>query len=357
MQAWTRDRYGPPDVLELTEVEPPELGAGDVRVRVAFSSVNQADLDYLYGKPWMTRIATGLRRPSIPGVGLDVAGVVDAVGPDVTTFKPGDEVFGDMTEFRHSAYAELVTAPALAFAPVPASVSLEDAASTPQAAILAIQGLNAQGGIKAGDKVLINGASGSVGPFAIQIAKSRGAEVTGVASTGKLEFVRSLGADHVLDYTRDDYTELGTRYDRILDMAAFHSIADIRHALTPTGGYTAIGGPLTNVFGAMIVGVPMRLAGKQRAGLPLWKPFRAEDVADLSKMLEDGTIKPVIDKRYSLAEVPDALRYADDGHARGKVVITVRLPRHRSPSRAALPGRRRHPRRPRGSDPGRGDRL
>jgi NADPH:quinone reductase-like Zn-dependent oxidoreductase len=323
MKAWTRDRYGPPDVLELQEIEPPEMGANDVRVRVAFSSVNQADLDYLYGKPWMSRIGIGMRQPRIGGLGLDVAGVVEAVGAEVTRFRPGDEVFGDMTEFGHGAYAELVTAPAHAFAPVPAGVSVEDAATTPQAAILAIQGLNAQGGIKAGDKVLINGASGSVGPFAVQIAKAKGAEVTGVASTKKLDFVRSLGADHVLDYTRDDYTELGQRYDRILDMAAYHSMGDVRRALTPTGGYTAIGGSLVNVFGAMLVGVPMRLAGKQRAGLPVWKPFRAEDVVVLSRMLVDGTIKPVIDKRYPLADVPDALRYADDGHARGKVVITV----------------------------------
>lgn len=323
MKAWTRDRYGPPDVLALTDVEPPALGAGDVRVRVAFSTVNQADLDYLYGKPWLSRLGIGMRRPRFAGLGLDVAGVVESVGSDVTRFKPGDEVFGDMTEFGHGAYAELVTAPAQAFAPVPTGVSLEDAATTPQAAILAIQGLNAQGGIKQGDKVLVNGASGSVGPFAVQIAKSRGAEVTGVASTEKLEFVRSLGADHVLDYTRDDYTQLGQRYDRILDMAAYHSIADVRRALTPTGGYTAIGGSLVVVFGAMLVGVPMRLVGKQRAGLPIWKPFRPEDVVVLSRMLVDGTIKPVIDKRYPMADVPDALRYADEGHARGKVVITI----------------------------------
>ncbi|HEV7200829.1 MAG TPA: NAD(P)-dependent alcohol dehydrogenase, partial [Candidatus Limnocylindria bacterium] len=268
-------------------------------------------------------LGIGMRKPRNGGLGLDVAGVVEAVGPEVGRFRPGDQVFGDMTQFGHGAYAELVTAPAHAFAPVPAGVSLEDAATTPQAAILAIQGLDAQGGIKPGDKVLINGASGSVGPFAVQIAKSRGAEVTGVASTKKLEFVRSLGADHVLDYTRDDYTELGQRYDRILDMAAYHSIGDIRRVLTRTGGYTAIGGSLVNVFGAMLVGVPMRLAGKQRAGLPMWKPFRAEDVVVVSRMLADGTIKPIIDKRFPLAEVPDALRYADDGHARGKVVITV----------------------------------
>ena len=323
MKAWIRDRYGPPDVLALANVQPPTLGARDVQVRVAFSSVNQADLDYLYGKPAITRIAIGLRRPKSLRVGLDVAGVVEAVGPDVTTFKPGDEVFGDMTEFGHGAFAEMVTAPAPAFAPIPAGVSLEDAATTPQAGILAIQGLNAQGRIKPGQRVLINGASGSVGPFAVQIAKSMGAEVTGVASTAKLAFVRSLGADHVLDYTRDDYTRLGRRYDRILDMAAYHSIVDVRRALAPTGVYIAIGGPLMNVFGAMIVGLPMRLAGRQRAGLPLWKPFRAEDVAILSKMLIDGTIKPAIDQRFPLSQVPDALRYVDEDQACGKVVIAI----------------------------------
>ncbi|HJT63722.1 MAG TPA: NAD(P)-dependent alcohol dehydrogenase [Candidatus Limnocylindria bacterium] len=323
MKAWVRDRYGPPAVLALAEVEPPALGAGDVRVRVAFSSVNQADLDYLYGKPPITRIAIGLRQPKSTRVGLDVAGVVEAVGPDVTTLKPGDEVFGDMTEFGHGAFAEMVTAPAHAFAAIPAGVSLEDAATTPQAGILAIQGLNAQGRIRPGQRVLINGASGSVGPFAVQIAKSMGAEVTGVASTAKLAFVRSLGADHVLDYTRDDFTRLGQRYDRILDMAAYHSIVDVRRALTPTGVYIAIGGPLMNVFGAMIVGLPMRLAGKQRAGLPLWKPFRAEDVTFLSKMLVDGTIKPAIDQRFPLSHVPDALRYVDDDQACGKVVIAI----------------------------------
>jgi NADPH:quinone reductase-like Zn-dependent oxidoreductase len=323
MKAWIRDRYGSPDVLELTDIEPPTVGAGDVQVRVAFSSVNQADLDYLYGKPAITRIAIGLRRPNSLRVGLDVAGVVEAVGPEVTTFKPGDEVFGDMTEFGHGAFAEMVTGPAHAFAPIRAGVSLEDAATTPQAGILAIQGLNAQGRIRPGQRVLINGASGSVGPFAVQIAKSMGAEVTGVASTAKLAFVRSLGADHVLDYTRDDYTRLGQRYDRILDMAAHHSIVDVRRALTPTGVYIAIGGPLMNVFGAMIVGLPMRLAGKQRAGLPTWKPFRAEDVAVLSKMLVDGTIKPAIDQRFPLSQVPDALRYVDEDQACGKVVIAV----------------------------------
>ncbi|HET9497670.1 MAG TPA: NAD(P)-dependent alcohol dehydrogenase [Candidatus Limnocylindria bacterium] len=323
MKAWIRDRYGPPDVLELANVQPPTLGAGDVQVRVAYSSVNQADLDYLYGKPAITRMAIGLRRPNSLRVGLDVAGVVEAVGPEVTTFKPGDEVFGDMTEFGHGAFAEMVTAPAPAFAPIPAGVSLEDAATTPQAGILAIQGLNAQGRIQPGQRVLINGASGSVGPFAVQIAKSMGAEVTGVASTAKLAFVRSLGADHVLDYTRDDYTRLGQRYDRILDMAAYHSIVDVRRALTPSGVYIAIGGPLMNVFGAMIVGLPMRLAGKQRAGLPLWKPFRAEDVAILSNMLVDGTIKPAIDQRFPLSQVPEALRYVDEDQACGKVVIAI----------------------------------
>ena len=323
MKAWVRDEYGGPDVLRLEGIATPEVPDDGILVRVAASSVNQADLDYLYGKPWITRMATGLRRPSNPRVGLDVAGVVEVVGKDATRFRPGDEVYGDMTEFGHGAFGEYVSAPEQAFAKVPDGVSLEDAATVPQAGILAIQGLNAQGRIKSGDRVLINGASGSVGPFAVQIAKSMGAEVTGVASTAKVPFVRSLGADHVLDYTRDDFTKLGQRYDRILDMAAVHSIAKVRRALTPRGVYIAIGGPLTNVFGAMIVGLVMPLAGKQRAGLPFWKPFRAEDVATLSQMLADGTIQPVIDKRFPLNQVPDALRYVDDDQARGKVVITV----------------------------------
>jgi NADPH:quinone reductase-like Zn-dependent oxidoreductase len=323
MKAWVRDRYGPPDVLRLEELPTPEVADDGVLVRVVASSVNQADLDYLYGKPWMTRIATGLQRPSSPRVGLDVAGVVDAVGKDVTGLRPGDNVFGDMTEFGHGAFGEYVSAPARAFALIPAGISLEDAATVPQAGILAIQGLNAKGRIRAGDKVLINGASGSVGPFSIQISKSMGAEVTGVARTEKLDFVRSLGADHVIDYTREDFTKLGNRYDRILDMAASRGIGEIRRSLTPTGAYVAIGGKLTLVFGAMLVGLVMPLAGKQRAGLPLWKPFNPPDVATLSRMLEAGTIKPVIDRRYALAEVPDALRRVDARLAQGKVVITV----------------------------------
>ncbi len=323
MKAWVRDRYGPPDVLRLEELPTPAVAADGVLVRVAASSVNQADLDYLLGDPWMTRLATGLRRPTNPRVGLDVAGVVEAVGADVTRFKPGDDVFGDMTEFGQGAFGEYVSAPARAFALIPAGSSLEDAATVPQAGILAIQGLNAKGRIKAGDRVLINGASGSVGPFAIQIAKSMGAEVTGVARTEKLAFVLALGADHVLDYTQQDFTTLGNRYDRILDMAASRGIGQIRRALTPTGAYIAIGGKLSLVFGAMLVGLVMPLAGKQRAGLPLWKPFNPPDVAALTRMLEAGTIKAVIDRRYPLAEVPDALRRVGDRLAQGKVVITV----------------------------------
>jgi NADPH:quinone reductase-like Zn-dependent oxidoreductase len=323
VRAWVRDQYGSPDVLRLEELETPKVADDGVLVRVAASSVNQADLDYLYGNPWMTRIATGLRRPTNPGVGLDVAGVVEAVGADVTRFKPGDEVFGDMTEFGHGAFSEYVSAPAHAFAPIPAGTSLEDAATIPQAGILAIQGLNAKGRIKAGDKVLINGASGSVGPFAIQMAKSMGAEVTGVARTEKLAFVLALGADHVIDYTQQDFTKLGNRYDRILDMAASRGIGEIRRSLTPTGAYIAIGGKLTLVFGAMLVGLVMPLAGKQRAGLPLWKPFNPPDVAALTRMLEAGSITPAIDRRYPLSEVPDALRRVDARLPQGKVVIAV----------------------------------
>ena len=272
----------------------------------------------------MTRIATGLRRPSNPGVGLDVAGVVEVVGKDATRFRPGDEVYGDMTEFGHGAYGEYVSAPEKAFAKIPTGVSLEDAASTgPQAGILAIQGLNAEGPDPGGGQGPDQRRNGERGSHRSADREVHGGGGDRCCQDRQAGLVRSLGADHVIDYTRDDFTELGERYDRILDMADYRGLPDIRHALTSRGVYIAIGGKLTLVFGAMVVGFVMPLAGKQRAGLPLWKPFNPPDVVELSRMLADGTIKPVIDRRYPLSEVPDALRHVDGRHAKGKVVITV----------------------------------
>ena len=325
MLAALQERYGPPEVVRLAEVDRPVPGDDGVLVRVQAASVNRADLDGLGPRPGFVRLFLGLRAPRNHRTGIDVAGVVDSVGASVTRFKPGDKVFADLYPHGGGAFAEFACAPEKAFQSMPADMSFEDAATLPHSAILALQGLRRRRGgtIKAGDKVAIVGASGNVGPFAVQIAKSMGAEVTGVARTNKLDFVRSLGADHVIDYTRDDFTKLGERYDRILDMAATRGIADIRRALTKRGVYIVIGGSLPLVFGTMLVGFVMPLAGKQRAGLPLWKPFNSRDAAELSRMLADGIIKPVIDRRYPLSEVPDALRHVDDRHAKGKVVITV----------------------------------
>ena len=323
MKAWIRDRYGSPDVLEFTDVEMPVVADDGVLVRVQASSVNQADLDYLYGIPAVARLGTGLRRPTNRGIGLDVAGQVEAVGKDVTRFRPGDEVFGDMTEFGNGAFAEYVSAPERAFAPIPAGITPEEAATVPQGGVLAIQGLQARGGVRAGDKVLINGASGSVGPWGVQIAKAFGAEVTGVASTKKLDLVRSLGADHVIDYTREDFTRLGHRYDRIIDITATRSVSDIRRALTPRGVYIVIGGSIARLFWLMVAGLVISATGSQKLGIAYWKPFDAEDVAALTELLEARKIRPVIDRRFPLTEVAQALRYVEDGHALGKVVITV----------------------------------
>ena len=212
-------------------------------VRVRAASLNQADLDYLLGKPFLTRMGTGLRTPRNRGLGLDVAGQVEAVGRDVTTFQPGDEVFGDLTAFGYGAFAEYACAPEDAWAHKPASLTFEEAATIPQAAILALQGLKRGERIEPGDRVLVNGASGNVGPFAVQIAKAFGAHVTGVCSTAKMDMVRGLGADEVIDYTREDYTRSGQRYDWIVDVAGNRSILECRRALKPGGVYVMVGGP------------------------------------------------------------------------------------------------------------------
>ncbi|MGH9174300.1 MAG: NAD(P)-dependent alcohol dehydrogenase, partial [Vicinamibacterales bacterium] len=316
-------RYGSPDVLTFQEVDKPVATADKVLVRVHASSVNRADLDYLGGKPAFARLFTGLRAPKVRRLGLDVAGVVEAVGPNVTRFQPGDAVFGDMTQHGYGAFAEYVCAPERAFAPKPAKMTFEESATVPQAAILALLGLRHKRQIEPGQKVLINGASGSVGPFAVQIAKALGAEVTGVCSTGKLEMARSLGADHVIDYTRENFTRGGRRYDLILDISAQHSIFAYRRALTPTGVYSCVGGATGPILQALALGPLISRFGSKKLGLPLnWKPFNQPDVAYLTELIEAGKLTPLIDRSFPLADVADALRYVDAGHARGKVVIT-----------------------------------
>ena len=325
MKAIVRSEYGTPDVLELTDIETPVVGDDGVLVRVHAASLNAADLDYLYGRPFLTRMGTGLRKPRNRGLGLDAAGQVEAVGKDVTHFKPGDDVFGDLTAFGYGAFAEYASAPERAWAPKPATMTFEEAATVPQAAILALQGLRGRGRrVQPGQRVLVNGASGNVGPFAVQIARAFGAEVTGVCSTGKLDLVRGLGANHVIDYTREDFTRGGRRYDWIVDVAGNHSSLECRRALRPGGVYVMVGGPTSRILGALFLGPLISMARSRKMGLMLWwKPFRQEDVAILVELFEAGKIAPVIDRRYPLGEVADALRYLEEGRARGKIVITM----------------------------------
>jgi NADPH:quinone reductase-like Zn-dependent oxidoreductase len=319
-----RYQYGSPDVLELAEIEKPVVNDDDVLVRVRAGSLNADDLEYLYGRSPFTRIATGLRKPRIHGLGVDVAGQVEAVGKDVTQLRQGDEVFGNMTEHGLGAYAEYVCAPARAFALKPSRLTFEEAATVPQSAVLALQGLRGKRQIHPGDRVLINGAGGNVGPFAVQIAKYFGAEVTGVDSTSKLDVVRSVGADHVIDYTREDVIQNGQRYDLILDVVARRSMLEWTHALKPAGVYVMLGASTALLLQGTFLGPLISMTGSRKTAVMWWwKPFKQEDVAFLKELIEAGRVAPVIDKRYPLGEVPEALRYLEQGQARGKVVITV----------------------------------
>ncbi len=324
MKAAVRMTYGSPDVVELADVERPSPADDEVLVRVRAASVNRADLDGIEPRPNFVRLFIGVRRPRNPRIGLDVAGVVESVGASVTRFKPGDEVFADLFAFGAGAFAEYVCAPERAFEPMPAGLTFEEAATLPHSAVLAVQGLRKRDGgtIRPGDKVLIDGASGNVGPFAVQIAKSLGADVTGVCSTAKVDFVRSLGADHVIDYTKVDYTSTGERYDWIVDTDSHHSILHIRRALRPKGVYVTLGGTAMPLFAALLLGPLVTLATDKWMGLLIWwKPFNPDDVATLKELIAAGKVKPVIDRQFPLSEVVAALRWVDEGHARGKVIV------------------------------------
>jgi NADPH:quinone reductase-like Zn-dependent oxidoreductase len=327
MKAAVRDRYGPPAVVHIRDVEAPAPRDGEVLVRVHAASVNRADLDALYARWAFLRLFLGLRRPRNHRLGIDAAGVVESVGPRVARLRPGDRVFGDLFPYGQDAYSELVCAPERAFATIPAGLPFEEAATLPHSGILALQGLRRRDGrgVAQGTRVLVVGASGSVGPFAVQIAKARGAHVTGVARTDKLDFVRSLGADAVIDYTAVDYTRPAERYDWILDVNAHHSVLSWRHAVRQDGVYAALGGDSAAWFAQAIVeGPALSLATRRHMGLVLhWKPFHPPDVEELLAMVAAGEVKPAIDRRFPLSELVEALRYVDDGHARGKVIMTI----------------------------------
>ena len=324
MKAALRERYGSVDVVELRDIEKPQPADDQVLVRVRAASVNRGDLDGLTPRPQFVRLFIGLRAPRQPRIGLDAAGEVEAVGPGVTRFKPGDRVFGDMFSFGAGSFAEYVCAPERAFLPIPSGMTYEVAATLPHSAILGVQGLRLRNGrtIKAGDRVLVDGASGNVGPFAVQIAKAAGAEVTGVARAEKLDFVRSLGADHVIDYTATDYTRTGIRYDWIVDTDSHHSLLAVRRALVPGGVYVTLGGTSWPILGSILAAPFISRAVGRRMGLLLWwKPFNPPDIQRVTDLIAEGAVRPAIDRRYPLDQVVDALRWVDDGHARGKVLV------------------------------------
>jgi NADPH:quinone reductase-like Zn-dependent oxidoreductase len=327
MKAAYYDRYGPPEVVEIRDVVRPTPSDDQVLVRVRAASVNRADLDGLKPKPGFVRLFMGLRAPRNHEVGIDAAGVVVAVGPGVTRFKPGDEVMTDLfAAGRFGAFAEYVCAREKAFEPIPAGMSFDEAATLPHSAVLALQGMRLRSGrtFNPGDTVLIDGASGNVGPFAVQIAKAKGAEVTGVARGDKLDFVRSLGADHAIDYEKVDYTKAGERYDWIVAVDAHYPIRAVRRALKPNGVYLTMGGETGTIFAALGGSLLMSRFGDKWSGLLIWwRPMHRPDVDKLKELIAAGQLRPVIDRRYSLDQVVDALRWVEDGQARGKVVITM----------------------------------
>ena len=322
MKAIVYTEYGSPDVLRMVDVERPVPKDDEVLVRVRAASVNSADWHYLRGDPSFMRLGIGLLRPKKQILGSDIAGRVEAVGSDVQRFKLGDEVFGDIFDCGMGGFAEYALAHKDALIPKPARVSFEDAAAVPLASITALCGLRDHGGIQAGQKVLINGASGGVGMFAVQIAKSFGAEVTGVCSTGKLDMLRSIGADHVIDYTREDFTKNGQKYDLILAANGYHSIWAYRRSLSPRGIYVESGGTMRQIIEAAFLGPLISMCGSKKMGTFVSKTSK-EHLAFVTGLVESGKVKPVIDACYPLREAADAFRYFEDEHPRGKVVITL----------------------------------
>ncbi len=323
MKAIVYTQYGAPlDVLQFKEVEKPTPGDNEVLIKVHAASINAADWHIVRADPFLARFATGLLKPKNTIPGADVAGRVEAVGRSVTLFRPGDEVFSDLSACGWGAFAEYVCASKNALVLKPANMTFEQAAAVPLAAVTALQGLRDKGQIKAGQKVLINGASGGVGTFAVQLAKSFGAEVTGVCSTSKMDMVRSLGADHVVDYTREDFTKNGQRYDLILAANGNRSIFDYQRALSSEGIYVMVGGSMTQLFQAMLLGPGISMAGSKKMGNMLARQNQ-KDLTFVKELLETGKIVPVIDRRYPLSAVPEAIGYLEEGHAKGKVVITV----------------------------------
>ena len=319
MKAIVRHRYGPPEVLRLEEIEKPAPRDGEVLVRVRAASLNPLDWHFMRGAPRAVRLVTGPGKPREPGLGVDLSGQVEAVGPKVVRLKPGDEVYGT----GRGTFAEYARAPERTLALKP-KVSFEEAAAVPVAGVTSLQALRDRGRLERGQKALINGAGGGVGTFAVQIAKALGAQVTGVCSTGKMELVHSLGADHVLDYTREDFAGAGRRYDLVLDCVGNRRLSDLRRVLTPTGAGVMIGGggSSLDMAGGMAAVFLLSLVARQRLAWFL-ASVNTADLDVLRGLIESGQLTPVIDRRYTLETLPEAMAYLEEGHARGKVTITV----------------------------------
>ena len=316
MQAWLWEKYGPPEALRLAEVQKPDPAPHEVLVRVQAASVNAADWHSMRGKPLFSRLTLGLLRPKHQSLGVDVAGRVEAVAGDVDRAKPGDEIYANLLEHGYGGFAEYVSVPVDAMSLKPASISMAEACAVPMAGVTALQGLRHLGQIEGGHKILINGGSGGVGTFAVQIAKSFGPEVTAVTGPENLDLVRSLGADHVVDYTRTDFVESGERYDFILDTVGNRSVPDLRRALAEGGkaavtGFTSVG----HLLGASLRGGKTVTQVQAHVG--------SKDLEQLSELVTDGMVRPVIDRSFMFAEIPEAIAYLEQGHARGKVVVEV----------------------------------
>jgi NADPH:quinone reductase-like Zn-dependent oxidoreductase len=323
MKAVECTRYGSPDVLEFKEVEKPSPKDNEVLVKIYASSVNVEDLDFLRGRGFSVRFV-GPLKPKYKILGFDIAGRIEVVGRNVKQFKPGDEIFGDLFSYGFGAFAEYVCAPEKVLLLKPDSMTFEQAATIPSRALIALQGLRDKRQIHPGQKVLINGAGGGVGPFAVQLGNYFGAEVTAVDNTKKLDMLRSIGADHVVDYTKEDFTKNGQQYDLILDIAAHHSIFDYKRALSPKGIYSIVGGSRSSILQAVFLGPLISITGSKKMGLMMWKPNKKEDLVFIKELLESGKVVPIIDRQYPLSEVAKALWYFEEGQPQGKIVITVK---------------------------------
>ncbi|MBK5101880.1 MAG: NAD(P)-dependent alcohol dehydrogenase [Desulfobacteraceae bacterium] len=322
MKAIVYEKYGPPDVLQLKEVEKPIPKEDEALVKVHAASVNAADLEILRGT-WAARFGGPLRpQHKIPG--SDLAGRVEAVGSNVKQLQPGDEIWGDLSfPYGYGTFAEYVCVSENALVMKPASMTFEEASTYPQSAIISLQSLRDKGQIQPGQKVLINGAGGGMGTFAVQLAKYYGAEVTGVDSASKLNMLRSIGADHVIDYAQEDYTKSGQRYDLILDVVAYRSVFDYRRALSPEGIFLIVGGSLATFLQVLILGALISRMGSKKLGPNAYEPNNKEDLAFLAELFESGDVVPFIDRRYPLSEVPEAIRYLEEEPHLGKIVITM----------------------------------